>query len=374
MTTVMFMHWGGSSLRGSERCLIESARALSTAGYSVVLLRNDPCLDDEVAPWVQEIVPFDFPEFMLDGRYVSLPVVAYARAWRSLSSALRRFNPAAIYVNGGRPCQLTVPLGHLHDIPVLCHLHHPANRRYLYSWLFPWIHSALFTSHYTKSISEANTGVSGEVVYAGVDVNRFHAPAIRDSSLREVLGISRQAVVIGQVGALVPHKRPLLLLDAFERAAANDPQVHLVLVGSGPMEVTLRTAISSRGLERRTTITGYVEDTLPFFQHVFDIHALASVEEGLGISVIEGAACGLPSVVTDCTGLREVVEKDVTALLFAPDDVVGLEGHLRRLASDGPLRSALGMAGRQRVEKLFSIDTYRRGIVRAVGALTTDAE
>jgi glycosyltransferase involved in cell wall biosynthesis len=374
MTTVMFMHWGGSSLRGSERCLIESAKALSTAGYSVVLLRNDPCLDDEVAPWVQEIVPFDFPEFMLDGRYVSLPVVAYARAWRSLSSALRRFNPAAIYVNGGRPCQLTVPLGHLHDIPVLCHLHHPANRRYLYSWLFPWTTAAIFTSEYTKSVSKAQAGVSGSVVYAGVDTSRFQPAEIRDFVLRQKLGIAHDAIVIGQVGALVPHKRPLLLIDAFSRMAADHAQAHLVLVGSGVMEPELRSEVTARGLNERVTITGYVEDTLPFFQHVFDIHALASVEEGLGISVIEGAACGLPSVVTDCTGLREVVEKDVTALLFAPDDVVGLEGHLRRLASDGPLRSALGMAGRRRVEDLFSIDAYRRGIVRAVGALTTDAE
>ncbi|WP_310571334.1 glycosyltransferase family 4 protein [Gemmatimonas sp.] len=363
------MHWGGSSLRGSERCLIESAKSLSKAGYSVVLMRNDPCLDDEVIPWVREIVPFEFPEFMLDGRYVSLPVVAYARAWRSLSSSIRRFKPAAIYVNGGRPCQLTVPLGRLHGIPVLCHLHHPANRRYLYSWLFPWATAAVFTSEYTKSVSKAQVGVSGAVVYAGVDTTRFQPAAVRDPSLRESLGIASDAIVIGQVGALVPHKRPLLLLDAFARVAADHRQAHLVLVGGGVMEAALRSEVDARGLNERVTITGYVEDTLPFFQHVFDIHALASVEEGLGISVIEGAACCLPSVVTDCTGLREVVEPGVTALLFKPDHVDGLEAHLRRLMSDATFRTALGHAGRQRVERLFSIDAYRQGIERAVSSL-----
>lgn len=372
MTTVMFMHWGGSALRGSERCLIESAKALSTAGYSVVLMRNDPCLDDEVTPLVREIVPFEFPEFMVDGRYVSLPVVAYARAWRSLSSSIRHFKPAAIYVNGGRPCQLTVPLGRLHNVPVLCHLHHPANRRYLYSWLFPWATAAVFTSEYTKSVSKAQVGVSGSVVYAGVDTTRFQPAGVRDPSLRERLGIAHDAIVIGQVGALVPHKRPLLLLDAFSRVAAHLTQAHLVLVGSGVMEAALRSEVGARGLGRRVTITGYVEDTLPFFQHVIDIHALASVEEGLGISVIEGAACCLPSIVTDCTGLREVVEQDITALLFEPDDVDGLEAHLRRLISDAAFRAALGRAGRQRVERLFSINAYRQGIVRAVSSLIPD--
>lgn len=358
-------------MRGSERCLIESAKALKSAGYALVLLRNDPCFDAEISPWVQEIIDFEFPEFMIDGRYISLPFGRYTRAWRAFARLIRRFDPAALYLNGGRPCQLTVPLARLHRIPFVCHLHHPANRRYLYSWLFPWVQSAIFTSHFTRSISESRTGVSGEVVYAGVDATRFTQASRRDSSLRDALGISRDAVVIGQVGALVPHKRPLLLLSAFERVANHDSSVHLMLVGSGTMEEELRSAIAARGLEGRVTITGYVDDTLPYFQHVFDIHVLASVEEGLGISVIEGAACGLPSVVTDCTGLREVVERDVTALLFDADDMQGLEAHLARLSSDVSLRHSLGSAGRRRVEQLFSIDAYHLGIVRAVSSLIT---
>jgi glycosyltransferase involved in cell wall biosynthesis len=209
-------------------------------------------------------------------------------------------------------------------------------------------------------------------VYAGVDTARFQPAGVKDASWRERHGISDDAIVVGQVGALVPHKRPLLLLEAFSRVAAHHMRTHLVFVGSGVMEAVLRAEVAVRGLNERVTITGYVEDTLPFFQHVIDIHALASVEEGLGISVIEGAACCLPSIVTDCTGLSEVVEQDITALLFEPDDVDGLEAHLRRLISDTAFRGALGLAGRQRVERLFSIDAHRNGILRAFSSLLPD--
>ncbi|WP_425486257.1 glycosyltransferase family 4 protein [Gemmatimonas groenlandica] len=365
----MLLHWGGSTLRGSERCLIESAKALRKAGYSVVLLRNDDCVDVEISPWVQEIVPFEFPEFMLDGRYISLPFVAFARAWRSLSRMVNSFQPAAIYSNGGRPCQLAVPLARKHRIPLVCHLHHPANRRYLYSWLYPWVDAAVFPSDYTRSISQQLAGVDGVVVYNGVDTDRFRPSVAKDEALRQAYGIARHDVVIGQVGALVPHKRPLVLLDAFQRLASRDSRVHLVFVGSGPMTAPLCSAVAARGLGQRVTVTGFVDDTLPFFQDVIDIHVLASVEEGLGISVIEGAACGLPSVVTDSTGLREVVERDVTALLFAPDDAAGLEAHLDRLVKDSALRDKLGDAGRRRVEHLFSLESYQQGIVTAVASL-----
>ena len=108
------------------------------------------------------------------------------------------------------------------------------------------------------------------------------------------------------------------------------------------MEADLRRLANELGIARNVTLTGYVDDVLPYYQHVFDINVLVSRTEGLGISVIEGAACGLPAVVSNCTGLPETVVEGETGLLFDLDDAEGLRGHLLRLAESPSLRASMG--------------------------------
>ena len=94
----------------------------------------------------------------------------------------------------------------------------------------------------------------------------------------------------------------------------------------------------------------------------FNINVLASTNEGLGISVIEASACALPSIVTDCTGLREVVDKDITGLTFEQDDLTQLSSDILRLSKNAEIRQQMGLAAREKAEKYFSLDKYKAGI------------
>ena len=76
----------------------------------------------------------------------------------------------------------------------------------------------------------------------------------------------------------------------------------MVLIGDGPMRNELVTIINELDLDSVVELAGYVPDVLPYYRYVLDINVLASTNEGLGISVIEASACGLRSIVTDCTG------------------------------------------------------------------------
>jgi len=371
--TVVLLHRGGAFVRGTEAVLIRSAMALSAAGFRLLICRRNDCIDGALGSIVPrpEFVDFKFPELMIAGiRETSLPIRAYLKAFCQLKALVERSHATMIYCSGGLPCQLAVPVARLTHIPVLCHFHHPALRRAHYLWLSRFVDERVFPSAFVQWHSPSNPRNPGTVVYNGIDVTRFRPAAVRDDRWRAQWEIPTDAIVVGQVGALAPNKRPDFLIATFNALLKETQRkFHLCLVGAGPMEAILRRRVNELGIAANVSLTGYVDDVLPYYQHVFDINVLVSQAEGLGISVIEGSACALPAVVTDCTGLPETIIDGKTGFLFELNDAVGLRGHLLRLAESPSLRASMGQAGRVLAEERFSATSYDRNFMAVVDDL-----
>jgi glycosyltransferase involved in cell wall biosynthesis len=368
--TVLLLHRGGPVVRGTEAVLIQSARAFAAAGYRLVVARSNACIDGAFSAITPqpEIIDFQFPELMIAGiGETSLPIPAYVKAFRRLKAIAGRSRPQFIYCSGGLPCQLGVPIGWRLRIPVICHFHHPAIRRALYLWLVRFADKLLFPSAFVREYSKRDLRDGGDVVYNGIDVQRFRPAPARDGRWRARLHIPADAIVIGQVGALAANKRPEFLISAFRSLLrATDRPLHLCLVGTGPMEGKLRRLVDDLGVAGNVTLTGYVEDVLPYYQHVFDVNVLVSMEEGLGISVIEGSACGLPAIVSNCTGLPETIVSNETGFLFEVNDEEGLRKHLVSLIEQPPLRAAMGRAGVAFAAERFSSVAYAENLMVSV--------
>ena len=345
----MMLHLGGAQIRGSEVCLLHAIDAITEKGYNVVVLRRNPSMDSRIADKVSTIIDEPFPEIMLDGPYRSFPLQKYFKSLRHLYRLTKKYKPDVIYCNTGLPCQLAVPVGKIRHIPVLCHFHHPAPKRYFYIWLVKYASKLIFPSNFTRSVVLEKCGRDGDVIYNAVDINnRFIPVEIRDESYRQALGFSKSNIVVGQIAALTAHKRPDTLIKCFADAYAQNDKLRLVLIGGGTMQDELASIVDKLKLDSVIKLAGYVPDILPYYQHVFDINVLASTEEGLGISVIEASACGLTSIVTDCTGLREVVDKGITGLTFEQDDLAQLTSDILDLSKDADTRQKMGKAAREK--------------------------
>lgn len=370
MKTVLILHFGGDQIRGSEICLIHSIGALHADGYRIVILRKNACLDDHIAGQVETILDESFPEIMFDKGHRAFPLGKYASSLRRLYGVVKQYRPSVILCNGGLPCQLAVPVGKMLDTPVLCHFHHPAPKRYFYIWLVRYVTRLMFPSYFTKKTVADKCGRDGEVIYNAIDVNtRFIPPDEKDRRYRDELNIDNSKIVVGQVGHLSAHKRPDFLVRAFANALKQSADLHLVLVGYGPLYADLQDLVETMGLQEAVTLAGYVPDVLPFYQHVFDINVLASREEGLGISVIEASACCLPSIVTNCTGLREVVDNQITGLTFEKDDQDQLTDNILSLSKDPDLRSEYALAAREKAVNTFGLERYQEKILEQVASL-----
>jgi glycosyltransferase involved in cell wall biosynthesis len=91
---------------------------------------------------------------------------------------------------------------------------------------------------------------------------------------------------------------------------------------------------------------------------------MSSVTEGLGSAILEAMALSRPVVATRAGGIPEAVEDAVTGLLVPPHDEAGLASAIVKLMRDPALRERFGAAGRQRVEREFSVDRLVTGTAR----------
>ncbi|MEE1943155.1 glycosyltransferase family 1 protein [Streptomyces sp. TRM 70361] len=172
----------------------------------------------------------------------------------------------------------------------------------------------------------------------GVDTGRFD-PALRDEELRRSLAPGGE-LLVGYVGRLAPEKR----VDLLARAAAL-PGTRTVVIGDGPSETALRSALpGTRFLGRRTG------GDLARLYACLDVFVHTGPYETFCQTVQEAQASGVPVVAPAAGGPLDLVDHGRTGLLVPPCDAGAVAGAVRALAADPALRARLGRAGRAAVE------------------------
>ena len=358
VTKILFFHKGGSQIRGMEQCLLSLLRNINDRRIEPILVCTNEVLLKEARNCNIRTFLFDIHEIMIDGMGKVLPLLRYLKSMWKLGKIIREERIDLIYCNGGLPCQTAVPVAKLLNIPVLCHLHHVSARRYYYLYLVRYANHVIFPSKFTSDYSYEKAGITGEVVFNGVNTSDFQPILQREYFLRRSHAISDTDVVIGQVSAFTKLKRHDVLVAAFDLACRELDTLRLILIGEGPERKRIEEMARTRGLEGRIIFTGYVERVIDYFQQVIDINVLASVEEGLGIALLEGSACGLPNIGADCTGIREAIRDNETGYLFSKDSVAELAARIVELAKDPKKRKQMGWNGRRYVESKFSENDY----------------
>jgi glycosyltransferase involved in cell wall biosynthesis len=144
------------------------------------------------------------------------------------------------------------------------------------------------------------------------------------------------------------------LIEAAKYVANEIEDTKFVVVGDGPLRNHLISYSKELGVSKRFIFLGDVtEDVLPRLYNCADVFASPSIQEGLGITLLEAQATAKPVVAFNVTAINEVVKDKETGLLVKPDSHE-LANALSSLLSDKQLRERMGEAGREYVCKNFS--------------------
>lgn len=217
---------------------------------------------------------------------------------------------------------------------------------------------------HTRSYGTTSAMLRGRelaIIPSVVDLERFR-PGLDPSGVRRALGLEGRRVV-GFTGRLVPHKGVDVLLQALRELPQD---VTLVVVGSGPRLVDLAGLARRLGLEERVRFcTKVSDDELPLYLALADVFAFPSQNrlEGFGLAVAEAMATGLPVIVANVPGVREVIEEGKHGLLVEPLLASDLAAKIRILLDDPARARAMGVAGRQRAEERFGLETITRQLL-----------
>ncbi|MFO8025723.1 glycosyltransferase [Thiohalophilus sp.] len=154
---------------------------------------------------------------------------------------------------------------------------------------------------------------------------------------REQLGIPAQAFVVGHLGRLAPEKNLPFLTRAVARFAADHPEVHFLVIGTGPSEQRMREIFTRTGLDDRLHITGILQQpALTDALHAMDLFAFASLSETQGMVLTEAMAAGLPVIALDASGAREVVRDQQNGRLLQTQSIPAFSAALQWAANLAP--------------------------------------
>jgi len=182
------------------------------------------------------------------------------------------------------------------------------------------------------------------VIHPGVDCEHFRP--------EPGLGRARPPMFL-YMGRLKRYKGIDLALRALARARREEPGLSLSIAGSGDDRARLESLRGALGLEDAVTFHGYVSESqkLALLRQA-TANVFPSPKEGWGITNVEAAACGTPSLASDSPGLRDSVRDGQTGFLFPHGDVAALAQLMVRLAREPETVERLGCQGRAFAERL----------------------
>jgi glycosyltransferase involved in cell wall biosynthesis len=187
------------------------------------------------------------------------------------------------------------------------------------------------------------------VVHSGVDTH-VCLPC-GNNEARKAMGIPADALVIGTVARLEPVKGVRYLIESFPTVmAAGSHNVHLVIAGDGQERKMLEALAKKLNISNKITFLGMRSD-INKVMSTMDIYVQPSLNEGMGKTIIQAQASGLPVVATRVQGIPNAVKENETAILVAPGDSQSLARGILALVSVPETRACYGKRAKEWVNE-----------------------
>lgn len=188
------------------------------------------------------------------------------------------------------------------------------------------------------------------VIRPSIDPSRFcpkgeHAE--RNDGLFRVISTGRVIWPKGQEYALL----------AIRKLVDQGVPVRFDLIGDGEDRERIVYTIRDMELQDHVVAHGKLDPNavIRLLQEA-DAFLLSSLTEGISNATLEAMGCGLPVVITDCGGMREVVDDGAEGFIVPVRDASAMADRLQRLAADQELRARMGRAGRERIVRELTLD------------------
>lgn len=288
----------------------------------------------------------------IEGNIIKFPYPNYdPRKFFAILRICRQYNIDIIHAHLEKPVIGALIANIICKIPVIVHEHGPVFRKGFKHSIYRIALRALRSrasqfiavSMATATELSEKVRVSKEnikLVYNSVDTDKFKPDDHLRQQTRQELNASETQNVIGFLGRLAWVKGVDLLVEAFALLSRTNPELVLVLAGDGPELDSLKQQARRLGILDKVKFLGFRNDVSQII-NAFDIAAIPSRQESLGIVALELMSAKIPIVCSGVEGLAEIVLDNQTGLVTSQNKPEQIAASIETLLHDKELRLKL---------------------------------
>jgi len=321
---------------------------------------------------------------LLPGFLFELGEIAYnLHGYRSLSRAVKIFQPDFIYDRYISYNYSAVAVGRRYGLPVLLEVNSP------YSYQKQTFDEKLLFKNLSRTFERRICQDASKVITVSTPLKKFLIsvgvpeskivvmpngadPDVFDlnvdsSDTRKQIGAEGK-IIIGFTGILRPWHGLELLMQAFEAIAQKHEQVHLLIVGDGPIRGEIEADAEKRGLSEKVTITGRQNHNL-VNRYVAAMDIAVSPRATFYASpmkILEYMAMGKAIVAPDMENIRDLLKHKEDGFLFQEENISELTTGLQVLIEKETFRKTLGENARKKIENERTWSHNARDVIALV--------
>lgn len=235
-----------------------------------------------------------------------------------------------------------------------------------FSWKFAMKRADVLTAISNYLLERGKSfGFKGEkyLVPNGVDIDTFKVE-IDKLKIREDLGFSEDDIVLVTTSRLVQKNG---IADVVEALTFLPENIKFIIIGSGPLQESLRLMTSSLKLDARVKFLGFIpQKDIPKYLVVSDIFIRPSLSEGFGNSFIEAMAVDLPVIATPVGGIVDFLEDEKTGLFCEVRNPESIALEVKRYLENPALRTQIILNAKKMVLEKYDWNIIARDMKEKV--------
>lgn len=193
-----------------------------------------------------------------------------------------------------------------------------------------------------------------DVIYSGIDLEATQINSLDKNITRKSLGIPDDAFLVGMSARICETKAPDIFVKASEIIKNAIPNAFFIFIGDGELRIEIENLIKEKCLVNCVTITGWVENPLPYIK-LLDVGLLLSRWEGFGLALVEYMKLEIPIVATRVCAIPNLITNDYNGLLVDMDNYKQVAEAVIRIKKSDSLKDELKRNGLSVVNSKFDI-------------------
>jgi len=337
---------------GTEKTLATLVRGLDKGKYNITVCCIAPL--GPVAEEIKKVHDMSIISLNAPGRY---SLFAFFKLWRLLKKHKTHLLQSYLYYDNF----ISRIIGKIAGVPII--INGQRHLSYLDSPLRHFL-DRLLSSRRDLIIANSNATKRSLVLTENIPENQIKViysgkdPAIFDkqvniTEIRKKFGFKNKELIVGILAKLREEKNHKLFLETAVEISKEMNNVKFFIVGGGPFHKYVFELVNKLNIQDKIIFAGDQKDIVSMLA-IFDVSVLTSISDSFPGAVLESMAMSKPVVATPVGGVPEMIVHGETGFLGETKEE--LAKAIIVLLKNPKLRKQMGMAGRERFEKYFTVD------------------